>query len=81
MGPAGGLSALIEQTLSGVELVAVAGLGRDRPEAVSVMTALGQAFMLVVWGLIGGRCWLGVSGWGCLRMPLSGAGFGWMGSR
>jgi polyketide synthase 7 len=44
VGPGGGLTALIEESLSSAEAVSVVMLAKDRPEAASVMGALGRLF-------------------------------------
>ena len=44
VGPGGGLTALIEQSLSAVEPVSVVALAKDRPEAASVIGAVGRLF-------------------------------------
>ena len=43
-GPASGLTASIEQSLSSAEAVAVSVLGKDRPEVASLLSAAGQLF-------------------------------------
>jgi len=44
-GPSGGLSAAIQQTLASAEALVVPMLGKDRPEADSLLNAVGQAFV------------------------------------
>ncbi len=45
VGPGGGLTALIEQSLSAVEPVSVVALAKGRPEAASVLGAAGRLFV------------------------------------
>lgn len=78
VGPAGGLTSLIEESLAQAPVVAVPTLRKDRPEPFAVVGAVAQAFVRgagVDWASVLAGC--GGSGWGCRPMPLPMNGFGW----